>query len=88
MRHITIENSYGCIRVKEGALDGSRLEWRAAGQFEIWIRGAFKPLDYDAARNLALQVIIDARLPAIALKRVSRAKVTSRRNHTETKRMF
>lgn len=88
MTIITIENFYGNMRVHDSALPDSRLEWRAANQFEIRIKGAFKPLEYDAARNLALQVIIGVHLPAIALKRVHKAKRPTNRQSTETKRMF
>jgi len=88
MTHITIENKYGVIVVHRETIDGSRLEWVAANQFEIAIKGAFKPLEYDAARNLALQVIIDARLPAIALKRVMRGKRPSNRLSSDTRKMF
>lgn len=87
MTHITIENVYGMITVLTGEHHGGRLEWVAANQFEIKIKGKFSPLDYDAARNLALQVILGANLPAIALKRVNRAKRPNRLS-TETKRMF
>lgn len=88
MTIITIENFYGNMRVHREKLSESRVEWVAANQFEIRLKGAFKPLEYDAARNLALQVIIDAHLPAIALKRVMRAQRPNNRKSTETKRMF
>lgn len=88
MTIITIENHYGNMRVHDGALPDSRLEWFAANQFEIRIKGAFKPLDYDAARNLALQFIIGRNLPAIALKRVLKARRPSNRSSSDTKKMF
>lgn len=88
MTIITIENKYSMIVVHREKIDGSRLEWRAAQQFEVYIKGAFSPLEYDCARNLALQVIIDAHLPAIALKRVMRGQRPTKTMSTETKRMF
>ena len=88
MTIITIENHYGNMFVHRAKAPDSRVEWVAGNQFEIRLKGAFKPLEYDAARNLALQVIIDARLPAIALKRVNKPQRQSRKNQTETKRMF
>jgi len=87
MTIITIENKWGNMVAHTGRMKDSRKEWVAANQFEIYIKGAFKPLEYDQARNLALQVIIGAHLPAIALKRVSKPKRPSNFT-TETKRMF
>lgn len=84
---ITIENHYGNMFVHRAKAPDSRVEWVAGNQFEIRLKGAFKPLEYDAARNLALQVIIDAHLPAIALKRVMKAQRPNNRK-TDTKRMF
>lgn len=88
MTIITIENLYGNMRVSEGALENSRLEWRAANQFEIRIKGAFKPLEYDAARNLALQYIIGNHLPAIALKRVVKSQRPNNHASSDTRKMF
>lgn len=88
MTHITIENRYGNMIAHTEVLEGSRLEWRAANQFEIRIKGKFSPLEYDQARNLALQIIIGAHLPAIALKRVMRAQRPNNRASSETKKMF
>lgn len=85
---ITIRNNYGVITSIRSQVKFGRLEWVAANQFEFRLVGSFKPLEYDAARNLALQTIIDAHLPAIALKRVMRAKPSSKKTSSETKRMF
>lgn len=87
MIHITIENKGYAIIVHRERLKDARHEWTAANQFDVFIKGAFKPLEYDVARNLALQVIIDANLPVIALKRISkpmRSKILS----SDTKKMF
>jgi hypothetical protein len=88
MTLITIENKYGVIVVHRERLIGARREWTAANQFDLFLKGAFSPLEYDQARNLALQVIIDARLPAIALKRVVRGQRISNRLSSDTKKMF
>lgn len=88
MTILTIENLYGMMTVLNGGHHGGRLHWRAANQFEIKIKGKFSPLEYDQARNLALQIIIGANLPAIALKRVMRAQRPSNRASSETKKMF
>jgi hypothetical protein len=88
MQIVTIENHYGNMFVHRGKAPDSHVEWIAANQFEIRLKGAFKPLEYDAARNLALQVITDARLPAIALKRVVRGNRPNNRAASETKKMF
>lgn len=85
---ITIKAKYGMVVCLQGRNKGSRLEWIAANQFEFYLEGAFSPLDYDSARNLALQTIIGAHLPAIALKRVSRPKRQSKKSQSETKGMF
>ena len=87
MRLITIVNRYGCLSVVEGQEDASRLEWRDNTRaLEVYIKGAFTPLEYAQAANLALNVCIDMHIPAIALKRVK--PPLSRVFITETKDMF
>lgn len=88
MNVLTIENKYGVMVVHTSKLEKARHEWTAANQFDIYIKGVFKPLDYDAARNLALQAIIGASLPAIALKRVTKAMRPNNRLSSDTRKMF
>lgn len=84
---VKITNHYGNLEVKEGEKGFSRqLEWRAAGA-ECYLVGPFKPLEYDQARNLFLQVCIAAHIPAISVRRAKHAP-PKRQINTDTKRMF
>lgn len=88
MTLITIENRGYAIIVHRERLKGSRREWTVANQFDIYLKGPFGRLDYSSATNLALQVILDANLPAIALKRVFSARTRTNKVSPETVDMF
>lgn len=89
MRLITIDKTYEGLRVSEGASDGSRIEWTATGALSIHLKGAFAPMEYEQAANLALNIALGMNIPAISFRRVMKPSAKKNvKRHDKAQRLF
>lgn len=70
MRLITIENMGEVIAASDGADRRHRREWTVTGQVDIYLKGNFDDKQYETARMLAFNLLIDMHIPVRMLRRV------------------
>lgn len=89
MRLMQIENLGDVIAVTDGADRRCRREWTVTGQVDFYLKGNFDDEQYETARMLAFNVLMDMNIPVRMLRRVMpEARRKGRKIDPSQKSMF